>query len=121
LKQAELAFAAGAHYGAGLLLRRACQSICLDKGISQNGLKGQIKKLAENGVITAALAELADSIRIIGNELAHPNPNTPSVITQGDVEAGYVFLSQLVRAVYVDPANAQQLKTQLKKKRVKLD
>lgn len=121
LEQAELAFAAGAHYGAGLLLRRACQSICLDKQVPPNGLKGQIKKLAASGVITATLAELADSIRIIGNELAHPDANTPSVITEDDVTAGAEFLTQLVRAIYVDPAKAQQLKTALGKKGVKLN
>ena len=57
LEQAELAFAAGAHYGAGLLLRRACQYICLERGIPEGKLKNQIKQLAAKGVITSTLAE----------------------------------------------------------------
>jgi Domain of unknown function (DUF4145) len=120
LRQAELAHAAGAHYGAGLLLRRACQSICRDKEVKENGgLKGQIVQLATSGIITNSLAQMAESIRIIGNELAHPDPNTPSVITRHDVNAGREFLNQLVRAIYVDPARAKQLKSALAQKGVK--
>lgn len=118
LRQAELAFAAGAHYGAGLLLRRACQSICRNQNIPENGLKGQIVQLAKNGTITKSLGEMADGVRIIGNELAHPDPNTPSVITPDDVRTGWEFLNQLVRAIYVDPAKAKDLKVALSKKGV---
>jgi uncharacterized protein DUF4145 len=120
LRQAELAFAAGAHYGAGLLLRRACQSICRHQNIPEkNGLKGQIVQLATDGIITKSLGEMADSVRIIGNELAHPDPNTPSVITTDDVRTGWEFLNQLVRAIYVDPAKAKDFKIALSKKGVK--
>jgi hypothetical protein len=109
LEQAELAFAAGAHYGAGLLLRRACQYICLDKQIPYEKPRSQIQQLAANGTITTTLAQTAESIRVLGDELEHPDANTPSVITEDDVKAGWVFLTQLVRAIYVDPARGLQL------------
>lgn len=109
LEQAELAFAAGAHYGAGLLLRRACQYVCLDQQIPHEKPRYQIKKLAANGTITTSLAHTADSIRVLGDELEHPDANTPSVITADDVKAGRVFLTRLIRAIYVDPARGRQI------------
>jgi len=112
--QAELSDYVGAEYGAGLLLRRACQNICRDQGCPDTGgLEAQIKELAARSIITSKMAEMADGIRIIGNELAHPDPNTPFVITSEDVRTATEFLTQLVRVIYVDPAKAQKLKDDL--------
>ena len=49
--QAELALAAGAHFGAGLLLRRACQYICRDRQIPEDagGLKAQMRSVGKEG------------------------------------------------------------------------
>ena len=109
LEQAELAFAAGAYYGAGLLLRRACQYVCLDKQMPHEKPRYQIQQLAANGTITTTLAQTAESIRVLGDELEHPDANTPSVITEDDVKAGRVFLTQLIMAIYVDPAKGLQI------------
>jgi len=111
LEQAELARAAGAHYGAGLLLRRACQYVCLDRQIPYGKPRNQIKELAANGTISTRLALAADRLRILGDELDHPDANTPSLITQDDVKACRVFLTQLIRAIYVDPAGGPQIDT----------
>ncbi|OGO20247.1 MAG: hypothetical protein A2Z15_06290 [Chloroflexi bacterium RBG_16_50_11] len=120
LRQAELAYLADAYYGAGLLLRRACQNICREQKIPETGgLASQIKEMDTRGIITKHLADMADSIRIIGNELAHPDPNTPSVITPDDVRLAQEFFDQLVRAIYVDPARTKKLKEDLKKKGIK--
>ncbi len=120
LRQAELAYLAGADYGAGLLLRRACQNICRHQNITETGtkLRGQITEMANRGIITQHLAEMAHGVRIIGNELAHPDPNTPFVITGNDVRLACEFLDQVVRAVYVDPARAKKLKEDLKQRGV---
>lgn len=119
LRQGELAFYAGAHYGAGLLLRRACQNIARHWQIPEDGgLRAQIEAMAAQGIITKSLADMAEGIRVIGNELAHPDPNTPSVITADDVRLAREFLEQMVRAIYVDPARAKKLKDDLKKKGV---
>jgi Domain of unknown function (DUF4145) len=122
IQQAELAFYAGAEYGAALLLRRACQNICRERGIPEppgEGLKGQLLEMAKRGIITQTLSDMADSIRIIGNEIAHPDPKTPSVITIEDVAMAREFMLQLIRAIYVDPHRVQKLKGDLGKKGVK--
>jgi hypothetical protein len=82
-------------------------------------LKGQIREMATRGLITNDLAEMADGIRIIGNELAHPDANTPFAIIEKDVTIARELLEQLVRAVYVDPARAKKLKEDLNLRGVK--
>jgi hypothetical protein len=122
LQEAELAFIVGAVYGAALLLRRACQNICRERDIAEPpglGLKGQVAQLAARGIITKALAEMADSVRVIANEVAHPSPDTPAVITVDDVAAAREFMLQLTQAVYIDPARATRLKEGLAKRGVK--
>ncbi len=108
LRQAELSFHSGAFYGAGLLLRRACQNICGDQQIpgKPGGLKAQINEMANLGIINKKLAELVLGIRIIGNEIAHPDAYTPFIITSQDIEIAREFILQLVRSIYVDPVRA---------------
>lgn len=120
LRQAELAEYASSYYGAGLLLRRACQYICRQQGIPDDkGLDRQIAELGKRGTITASLAALGDTVRIIGNELAHPDADTPFVITPSDVRIAREFTIQVVRAVYVDPARAIALRADLDRRGVK--
>lgn len=119
LRQAELAHAAGAPYGAGLLLRRACQYVCGDKGATKHGLADQIDELASQGIITQHLAKLASRIKIVGDELAHPDANTPFVIEDDDVLTARRFLEQLIRAVYIEPAEVQRLEASLQARGVK--
>jgi len=119
IAQAELAYYAGAYLGSGLLLRRACQNICRDKKCKEDGLVGQIKELVTKGIITQDMAELADTIRVIGNELAHPDPNTPFVITEDDVKNTREFINQLTQIIYINPYKSKHIKEELRKKGVK--
>jgi hypothetical protein len=122
IQQAEIAFYAGSEYGAALLLRRACQNICRDRQIPEipgQGLKGQIQEMAKKGLITQPLADMADSIRVIGNEVAHPDPATPSVITVDDVALAREFMLQLARALYLDPERVAKLRADLTKRGVR--
>ncbi len=65
------------------------------------------------------MAELADTIRIIGNEIAHPDPNTPFVIMPDDIKACREFIKQLIQVIYVNPYRAKVMKEKLEKKGVK--
>ena len=120
IAQAELSYYVGAYLGAGLLLRRACQNICRDKKCEEKGgLVSQIKDLVKKNIITQDMIELADTIRIIGNEIAHPDPNTPFVITHDDVNACQEFIEQLIQIIYVNPYKAKIIKEKLITKGVK--
>ena len=117
--QAEFSFMGRAYLGAGLLLRRACQYICLDKECKKDNLVNQIGELVAKGIITKDLSELAHNIRIVGNEIAHPDPNTPFIITRDDIKACSEFLKQLIQVIYVNPYKSSLLREGLEKRGVK--
>ena len=112
LRQAELASQAGAIYGAGLLLRRACQYICRDKQCTGRNLQDEIDALAPQH-ITEDMANLAHSIRIVGNEIAHPDARTPSKIARKDISDCWEFVIELIKVIYIHPARRQALHERL--------
>ena len=112
LRQAELAFQAGAVNGAGLLLRRACQYICRDRGCKGRNLDDEIDALAPK-YITKEMAELAHGIRIVGNEIAHPDPNTPARISAQDVSDCWDFTVELIKVIYIHPGQVADLRGRL--------
>ncbi len=95
------------------------QNICRERSIPGADLKTQIQEMAGKGVITRTLADMADTVRIVGNELAHPDPQTPFAISAEEVAMGRNFVEQVVKAVYMDPARAKKLREGLAKKGVK--
>lgn len=115
LRQAQLAFNVTAYLGAGMLLRRACQNICRDKECQGKDLYKEIDDLVSKNLITRDMAEMAHSVRIIGNEIAHPSPNEVLVITADDVRICYAFLKQLVQVIYVNPFEAKKMRERLGK------
>lgn len=119
LKQAELAYYAKAYYGAGLLLRSACQNICRDKKAVGQNLKSEIKDLAKKNIVTKELAETAHTIRIVANEIAHPNPQKAFIITWKDIKACREFLRQLIESIYIGPYRNRMLRKDLKKRGIK--
>lgn len=120
IKQAELSYYVNAYLGAALLLRRAIQNICRDKKCKETGnLVGQIKELVSKGIITKDTADLVDAVRIIGNEVAHPEPNTPFIITPEDVKICREFIKQLIQIIYINPYKAKILKEELASKGIK--
>jgi Domain of unknown function (DUF4145) len=118
LQQAETCEEVGAIYGAALLYRRAVQYFCRDKKAPDGRLKGQISYLANNGIITSSLKELAEHVRIIGNDIAHPDAQHPARIEWNDIIAISEFSKQIVDAVYVAPYKAAELRKTLKRKGV---
>jgi hypothetical protein len=119
LQQAEMCESVGAIYGAALLYRRAVQYLCRDKKVPDSGgLKGQISYLANNGIITSSLKELAEHVRIIGNDIAHPDAQHPARIEWNDIKAVSEFTTQIIDAVYVAPYKAAELRKTLKRKGV---
>lgn len=117
IRQAELSYFSGAFLGAGMLLRRACQNICRDKNIEVKGnLVSEINNLVDKGIITKDMAEMAHTIRIIGNEIAHPNPKKALIISRDDVRICREFINQLVQVIYINPFKAKVLQEVLKDK-----
>ncbi|QSR18421.1 hypothetical protein CA833_14700 [Novosphingobium sp. KA1] len=58
--------------GAAALLRLVVQKLCPILGSEKKDINGAIGELVEKGVITGALQQALDSVRVIGNEAVHP-------------------------------------------------
>lgn len=119
IAQADLCKNAGGIYGAAMLYRRACQYICLDQGCSDKDLKGQISELVQKGKLTVNLGDMVHNIRLIANEVAHPNPSQPGVITHEDVSETREYIDQLLQAIYINPSKVEAMQKSLQSRNVK--
>lgn len=54
------------------MARRAIQNACLIKGAKDDKLHNQIGRLFNNGIITKDLRDFAHTVRLVGNDAAHP-------------------------------------------------
>jgi hypothetical protein len=61
---------------------------------------------------------LAEHVRIIGNDIAHPDAQHPARIDWDDIKAISEFSAQIVDAVYVAPYKAAELRKAHKRKGV---
>jgi hypothetical protein len=118
IKQAFLCSRVGAPYGAALLFRRAVQYLCRHKKAPDSGLKAQIKWLHHQGIINKPLANQVDSVRVVANDVAHPNARRPARITPQDIDVVADFVRQLIDAVYVGPHRNAALRKDLRKRKV---
>ncbi|WP_324695493.1 DUF4145 domain-containing protein [Novosphingobium sp. RL4] len=58
--------------GAAALLRLVVQKLCPILGSDKKDINPAIGELVEKGIITGALQQALDSVRVIGNEAVHP-------------------------------------------------
>lgn len=91
---------------AGGGLRAVVEAICLDKKIDASNLYKKIEKLAEDGLLTKAQAELLHEERYLGNAALHEMA-TPAV---QDIEDGLGIVEGLINTIYILPSKAKRMK-----------
>ena len=117
IAEARVCLSAGAFKAAAILCRRALQSVCIDKGIrSDKRLSDQISELSERNVLTKDMVEWADSVRLVGNDIAHPKDTNPSMVSQQDASDILDLVDHMARTLYVASEIARAQKERLKKK-----
>ena len=52
-------------------IRHALETVCVDQGAKSGNLKDKLTKLSERGVFPPLVAQIANEIRLIGNDGAH--------------------------------------------------
>jgi len=97
----------GAPLSAVAMFRRCSQIISEDKGAKDNVLYDKVNSLIEVGTLKGMFEEIADIIREVGNDGAHPNKFEPSLQDAKDVLG---FLNLLIENLYVYPAKLEELK-----------
>jgi hypothetical protein len=90
-----------------VLVRRALEAVCDDRGVAQETLAKRLAALAHKGEIPPVLAEISSVLRTLGNSGAH---NTTQGVTVPMTWAMDEFFRALVEYVYVAPFRLQEFK-----------
>jgi hypothetical protein len=91
-------------------IRRAIESLCIDKKAKGTNLASQLKSLAETGILPDALNEMTTIIRDLGNRGVHAKKEE---VTSRDAQALDDFFRFIIEYVYVAPAKTQQVRQNL--------
>lgn len=96
-----------------VLLRRAMEAICEDRGIKDGSLQKRLAELSERGEIPPILSEATDMLRLIGNAGAHNSKERITVpMTWGMNE----LFKAVVEYVYVAPSRVEEFRASIKKR-----
>ncbi len=100
-----------AYKGTVTMCRRAVQATALEKKASANKkLVDQIDELADRGIITQPLKEMAHEVRLAGNVGAHPGEDGLKDVTEQDGNDVVEFTREYLHHVYVMPAKLKARK-----------
>ncbi|MFW9875253.1 MAG: DUF4145 domain-containing protein [Candidatus Thorarchaeota archaeon] len=106
LDEAKRCFEVEAYCASTVMSRRALQICCVDKGVDEEKrLVEQINDLFDMGIITKDIKEIAHTVRWIGNDGAHLNPNE---VTKEDAEDILKLTDQIFNIIYIAPAMAKE-------------
>lgn len=94
-----------------ILIRRALDLLCKHEKAKGRNLEEKIKYLGEKGIIPKVLSEMADALRLLGNDCAHDNKS----LDVHDIEILDSFYSSIIEYVYIAPNKIEQLKEKLKR------
>jgi hypothetical protein len=96
-----------------VLIRRALEAMCDDRGIKPGVLQKRLSELSAKGEIPPKLAEMTSVLRELGNAGAH---NSLQNVKVPQTWAMDQFFQSVVEYVYVAPHKLEEFKKSLKKK-----
>jgi len=95
-----------------LLIRRALEAVCEDRGTPTGPLAARLKQLAGRGDVPPVLAEMTDVLRVLGNTAAHGPLQAVTVPMTWVIDD---FFRAVVEYVYVAPSKLSRVKKKLEK------
>lgn len=95
-----------------IMIRRALELLCKHEGAKGNDLSKKIQDLGRKEIIPKVLSEMADTIRLIGNDNAHDDKKT---LDFHELELLDNFYSTIIEYVYIGPKKIELLKKKLEK------
>jgi hypothetical protein len=114
MSEAERCLAVHASNACGAMARRAMSALCQDKGAVGTDLYKQLLDLKDRHLITPDLYEWAEELRIVGRSGAHPEWED---VTQEDADYAVKFLREIIKYVYINPAERSERKLKETKKK----
>jgi len=113
-REAELCLAVGAANACGTMARRAMHALCQDKKAQGDNLYNQLLDLKDRALITPDLWEWAEELRVVGRSGAHPEWED---VSPDDAEYAVKFLREIIKYVYINPAERAEKKLKETKKK----
>jgi len=107
--EAKMCLQINAIKAAATMSRRALQSSAVEKGAPDKRLIEQLKWMLDQGIITKSLYDLAEKIRIIGNDAAHPSKDGIDQVKKEEADTIVKFLEKYLDHVYITPKEIEEL------------
>lgn len=85
---------------AAIMVRKALEELCTDRGATGPNLKERLKTLSSKIMVPQELIEGMDHLRLLGNDAAHIESQTYQQIGQEEVEIGLLFAKEVLKSVY---------------------
>jgi hypothetical protein len=90
----------GLFISAAIMIRRALEDICEDRGAKGGDLKARIKALSSKVIIPQELLDGMDELRILGNDAAHVNAKAYASISDAELRVAIEFAKEILKALY---------------------
>jgi hypothetical protein len=95
---------------AAIMARSALQAITRDQEAEGGSLSQEIEDLATKGIISPTIQEWSHEIRLLGNTVAHPNPDEEETRPE-DAQDIVKFLDFLLEYLYDLPKQIEEYRT----------
>ncbi|MNE46713.1 hypothetical protein D3C80_1410670 [compost metagenome] len=100
LEEAISCHSAQAYKAAALMVRRALEELCADRGAVGRDLKARLSNLGDSIVFPKELLDAADELRLLGNDAAHIEAKSYDAIGREEAELAIELAKELLKAVY---------------------
>ena len=88
------------YVAAAMMLRRALEEICQERGARGKNLVERIKDLRSKIMVPSDLLDAMDELRLLGNDAAHIEAKTFDQITKQEIDVALEFTIELLKALY---------------------
>ncbi len=96
-----------------ILIRRSLEILCKHEKVNGKDLKSKIKKLGEFEIIPQKLTDMADLIRLLGNDGVH---KTDITISDNEINLLDDFFLAIIEYIYIAPEKIKKIKNRIEKK-----
>jgi hypothetical protein len=100
IEEAVTCHAAECYVAAGIMVRKALEELCAERGATGATLKDRLAALAKTVVLPQELLDGLDTLRLLGNDAAHIDSQVFKQVGKEEVEVALEFAKEVLKAVY---------------------
>ncbi len=100
LEEAITCHASSCFIAAAIMVRKALEELCRDRGATGANLKDRVRSLSTRVLLTQELMDGLDDLRLLGNDAAHIEAQVFDQVGKEEVEVGIEVTKEVLKAVY---------------------